>query len=81
MPDSTSVSKSLLILWKTLYTTSCVYVGTQRQQELTLLLKIDESFRKIVITSDDLPAYTDDHGIVFVGLFDFLLGKWEILRQ
>ncbi len=37
------------------------------------LLKIDDSFRKIVIVGDDIAPYTDDNGISYVGLFHFLL--------
>lgn len=45
----------------------------KRQQELRSLLKVDDSFRKIVITGSDIAAYTDDKGIRFMGLFQFLL--------
>ena len=44
----------------------------KRQQELRPLLKVDDSFQKIVITGDDIATYTDDKGIVFMGLFQFL---------
>ena len=43
------------------------------QQELRSLLKVDDSFQKIVITGSDIVAYTDDKGIRFIGLFQFLL--------
>ena len=45
----------------------------KRQQELNSLLKIDDSFRKIVIVGSDIAEYTDDRGIRFMGLFQFLL--------
>ena len=45
----------------------------KRQQELRSLLKVDDSFQKIVITGSDIAAYTDDKGIRFMGLFQFLL--------
>lgn len=45
----------------------------KRQQELKSLLKIDDSFRKIVIVGNDIAEYTDDKGIRFMGLFQFLL--------
>lgn len=45
----------------------------KRQQELRSLLKADDSFQKIVITGSDIAAYTDDKGIRFMGLFQFLL--------
>ena len=44
-----------------------------RQQELKSLLKIDDSFRKIVIVGNDIAEYTDDKGIRYIGLFQFLL--------
>ena len=45
----------------------------KRQQELNSLHKIDDSFRKIVIVGNDIAEYTDDKGIRFMGLFQFLL--------
>lgn len=45
----------------------------KRQQELRSLLKVDDSFQKIVITGNDIAEYTDDKGIRFMGLFQFLL--------
>ena len=44
----------------------------KRQQELNSLLRIDDSFQKIVIVKDDIMPYRDNHGIYFTGLFDFL---------
>ncbi len=44
----------------------------KREQELMSLKKIDDSFRKIVIVGDDIATYTDDDGVVFMGLFQFL---------
>ncbi len=44
----------------------------KRNQELRPLLKVDDSFQKIVITSDDIASYTDGKGIVYMGLFQFL---------
>lgn len=44
----------------------------KRQQELKSLLKIGDSFRKIVIVGTDIAEYTDDNGIRFMGLFQFL---------
>ncbi|MCQ2370134.1 MAG: ATP-binding protein [Paludibacteraceae bacterium] len=45
----------------------------KKQQELHSLLKIDDSFRKMVIVADDIMPYTDDNGITYTGLFNFLL--------
>nr|WP_242457216.1 DUF4143 domain-containing protein [Treponema zioleckii] len=44
----------------------------KRDQELASLLKIDDSFKKIVIVGNDIEKYTDEHGITFMGLFEFL---------
>lgn len=44
----------------------------KRSQELRPLLKVDDSFQKIVITGNDIATFTDDKGIVFMGLFQFL---------
>ena len=45
----------------------------KRQQELRSLLKIDDSFKKIVIVGNDIAPYTDNKGIRYMGLFQFLL--------
>ena len=45
----------------------------KREQELKSLQKIDNSFRKIVIVGSDIAEYVDNHGIRFMGLFQFLL--------
>ena len=45
----------------------------KKQQELKSLLKIDDSFRKIVIVGNDIAEYTDDRGIRYIGLLQFLL--------
>lgn len=44
----------------------------KRNQELRPLLKVDDSFQKIVITGDDIATYTDNKGIIYMGLFQFL---------
>ena len=44
----------------------------KRQQELKSLLKVDDSFQKIVITGNDIAEYTDAKGVRFMGLFQFL---------
>ncbi|MBQ6405307.1 MAG: ATP-binding protein [Prevotella sp.] len=45
----------------------------KKQQELKSLLKIGDSFRKIVIVGNDIAEYTDEKGIRYIGLFQFLL--------
>ena len=44
----------------------------KREKELRSLMKVDDSFKKIVIVGDDIATYTDNKGIVFMGLFQFL---------
>ncbi len=51
----------------------------KREQELKSLKRINDSFRKIVIQGDDIATYTDSNGIVFMGLFQFLLND-DILK-
>lgn len=50
----------------------------KRQQELASLLRVTDSFKKIVIVGDDIRPYIDENGIYFTGLFDFLLkDDWQ----
>jgi len=49
--------------------------GEKREQELRPLLKVKDSFKKILIVGDDIRPWTDDNGIVTVGLRQFLLDE------
>ena len=42
-------------------------------QEIRPFRKIDDSFRKIVITGDMMPRHFDENGILFLNIYDFLL--------
>lgn len=44
----------------------------KREQELNSFKRIDDSFQKIVIIADDIATYSNERGIVFMGLFQFL---------
>ena len=44
----------------------------KRHQELNSLQKIDDNFKKIVIVGNDIAEYTNEKGIRFMGLFQFL---------
>ena len=44
-------------------------------QEKASLLTIDDSFKKIIIVNDRVKPFLDDHGILTMNLFDFLLNK------
>ncbi len=47
----------------------------KRNQETLSLRHTKDSFRKLVVTAIDQPFYTDDNGISYVGIIDFLLDK------
>ena len=47
----------------------------KREQELRSLMRIKDSFQKIVITGGMQPTYRDESGILILNLFDFLLDK------
>lgn len=44
----------------------------KRQQELASLLKIDDSFRKIIITENPVKRHLDENGVEWLNIFDFL---------
>ena len=44
----------------------------KREQELQSLKRIDDSFRKVVVVGDDIAPWTDENGIMYIGLFQFL---------
>lgn len=46
---------------------------TRRMQEIRPSRKIDDSFKKVVITKDIVQSYYDDYGILTVNIYDFLL--------
>jgi predicted AAA+ superfamily ATPase len=45
------------------------------KQELRPLLSVKDCFKKIVITKTSMKPWTDDMGIVHLGLYDFLLDE------
>ena len=45
----------------------------KRAQEIRPFRKIDDSFKKIVITKDIVQPHYDEHGILTVNIYDFLL--------
>lgn len=49
------------------------YLPEKRDQEERSLIKINDSFKKIMVVRDDIKPYRDDKGILTMGLFDFLL--------
>lgn len=51
----------------------------KRQQEMASLLKINDSFKKIIIVKDDIKSWRDENGILTMGLFDFLMNQDSLL--
>ena len=49
-----------------------IYDEEKMKQESNSFLKIDDSFRKIIVEGDLYLPYTDKHGIEHVGVIDFL---------
>lgn len=47
------------------------------EQELASLKKINDSFKKIIITRDDIAPYHDDNGVLIIGLMEFLLRDYN----
>ena len=43
------------------------------QQERASLLKVDDSFKKIVIIGEETPLIRDENGIITMSIYDFLL--------
>ena len=52
--------------------------SAKREQETRGLQRIPDSFRKIVVVDSVQPFYTDEHGISYMSLMDFML-KPELL--
>lgn len=45
----------------------------KRMQEIRPFRKIDDSFKKVIITKDLVPPYYDEYGILTINIYDFLL--------
>lgn len=60
---------------KKYYIQSAYMLGTAEKiaQEIRPFLKINDSFKKIVITSDTPKPFYNDEGILFMNVYDFLL--------
>ena len=47
----------------------------KRKQEVNSLNRIDDSYTKIVVVRDNVMPWTDDKGILYINIEDFLLEK------
>ena len=45
----------------------------KRKQEMESLLRINDSFKKIIIVKEDIKPWRDENGILTMGLLDFLM--------
>ncbi len=45
----------------------------KHEQEIRPFSKIDDSLRKILVTKDIVPFHYDEHGIIIMNIYDFLL--------
>ena len=52
----------------------------KREQEIASLLRIPDSFKKIVVVKDYIKPWRDEHGIQYVGIEDFLLDESLIAK-
>lgn len=52
----------------------------KRDQEIASLIRIPDSFRKIVVVKDFMKPWKDENGIQYIGIEDFLLDESLIFR-
>ena len=45
----------------------------KRKQEIASLIRISDSFHKIVVVRDYIELWRDDNGILYIGVEEFLL--------
>ena len=51
----------------------------KRQQEINSLTRIDDSYTKIVVVRDDILPWTDNNGVQYINIEDFLLDRVNLL--
>ena len=52
----------------------------KQEQEIRPFRKIDDSFRKIIVTKDIVPFHYDEQGILIMNIYDFLLDPSKLER-
>ena len=62
---------------KRYYIQSALAVSSEekRLQEISSLIRTDDSFKKIVIVKEDIIPWHDDNGILYLGIEKFLLDE------
>lgn len=63
------------------YIQSALNIDTKekRDQEINSLTRVDDSFQKIVVVKDDIIPWTDESGIFYIGIQEFLLNHIDKL--
>lgn len=72
---SNSVFKSGLRLKYYIQSAFSIPDEEKRAQEIRPFKKIDDSFKKIVITKDIVAPYYDENGILTMNIYDFLMDE------
>ena len=67
--------------FRRIYIQSALNVDSKekREQEISSLMRVDDSFQKIVVVKDDIIPWTDEAGIMYVGIEEFLLKRIDEL--
>ena len=52
----------------------------KKEQEIASLIRIPDSFKKMVIVKDYIKPWQDENGIQYVGIEDFLLDERYVSR-
>ena len=50
----------------------------KREQEIASLLRVADSFKKVVVVRDDVIPWYDEYGIQYMGIWDFLLNETSL---
>lgn len=53
----------------------------KKRQETASFRNINDSFDRVIIVKDDITPYRDEHGDLFLGLFDFLLDPGLLTKK
>ncbi len=52
----------------------------KKEQEVRPFKNIEDSFKKIIVTKNIVPAAYDENGILIINIYDFLLDKNSLDR-
>ena len=60
--------------WLSFIQLKCNYKEKVKQEQ-TSLIKIPDSFKKIIVVGDNSPIWRNEDGITIIGIYDFLLNE------